>query len=64
LRMATVNAAAALGQSETLGSLRAGHFADLLAVPFGGSIAGIADEIISFSGQVPWLMVDGKIIRS
>jgi len=64
LRMATVNAAAALGQSETLGRLRTGHLADLLAVPFASSITGIADEIISFPGRRPWLMVDGEIIRN
>jgi cytosine/adenosine deaminase-related metal-dependent hydrolase len=63
LKMATVNAAASLGESGRLGRLRAGFLADLVTVPFVGSVAGIADEIISFPGQVPWLMVDGEVVR-
>ena len=59
LAMATVNAAAALGQARALGRLRVGCFADLLAVPFSGGMEEAAEEIISFSGKAPWRMVDG-----
>ena len=59
LAMATVNAAAALGQSRALGRVRVGYFADLIAVPFSGRMEAAAEEIISFSGMAPWRMVDG-----
>ncbi|MEO5720936.1 MAG: amidohydrolase family protein [Chthoniobacterales bacterium] len=61
LAMVTVNAAAALGQPNTLGRLRAGCVADLIAVPFTGARAEVAEEVISFSGRASWLMVDGEL---
>ena len=60
LEMATVNGAAALGQKETLGRLRAGFQADLIAVPIGNSPRELVDEIIAWSGPVPWMLVGGS----
>ena len=59
LAMATVNAAAALGEGATLGRIRVGCVADSIAVSFSGGIEETAEEIISFSGTTPWRMVEG-----
>jgi cytosine/adenosine deaminase-related metal-dependent hydrolase len=61
LEMATVNAAAALGEAERLGRLRSGCVADLIAVPFSGDLTRVEDEIVAFAGPVPWAMVDGRV---
>ena len=60
LEMVTVNAAAALGQEQTLGRLRGGYLADAIALPFTGALPHIFEEIVSFDGAVPWLLVDGQ----
>ena len=59
--MVTVNAAAALGQRDALGKIRAGFTADLIAVPWHGRGAGLLDELISCDEKVPWLMLDGVV---
>ena len=61
LEMVTVNAGAALGQVGTLGQLRPGALADLMALPFAGAMEEVSDEIVSFAWQRPWLLVDGKM---
>ena len=60
LKMVTVNPARALRQENTLGRIRRGFRADLLAVrcnerdtPF--------EQILEFDGSVDWIMVDGKL---
>ena len=62
--MATVNSALALGQGDALGRIKVGWLADLIAIPFSGRIEDIMEEIVSFDGQVPWLMVNGAVLRS
>ena len=62
LEMVTVNAGAAFGQVGTLGQIRFGALADLIALPFGGAMEEVSDAIVSFAGQRPWLMVDGERI--
>ena len=64
LEMATVNGAAALHQQDVLGRVRAGYLADLIALPFSGRASGIFDGIVGFYGAVPWLMVEGNVVRS
>jgi len=60
LKMVTVNPARALHQENTLGRIRRGFRADLLAVrcnerdtPF--------EQILEFDGSVDWIMVNGKL---
>lgn len=62
LKMVTVNAASALGQGSSLGRLRPGYLADLLAVPFKGALDQVATEILAFESTSPWLLMDGKPI--
>ncbi len=59
LEMATVNGAAALGMEEALGRLAGGFFADIIAVPCTGALKEVEAEIVSFTDQVPWRMLDG-----
>ena len=60
LEMTTVNGATALGRQGELGCLRSGAFADLIALPI--SSGDIFENIVEFSGDVPWMMVNGDVI--
>jgi len=60
LQMATVNPARALRQENALGQIRPGFGADLVAVPCFGS-TNVFEQIIAFSGRVPWVMVNGNM---
>ncbi|MFN2508124.1 MAG: amidohydrolase family protein, partial [Chthoniobacterales bacterium] len=60
LEMVTVNAAAALGQADALGRIRPGFKADLIAVPFTGAIDDVLEELLGFTANVPWTMVNGR----
>jgi len=62
LRMATVNGARALHQEHTLGKIRAGHFADLIALPSTADRGDVFAEIISWADPVPWMMLAGNVI--
>jgi cytosine/adenosine deaminase-related metal-dependent hydrolase len=57
--MVTVNPASALGQQNTLGRIRPGFRADLIAIPCreGRDLFG---EIVAFDGKVDWIMVNGR----
>jgi aminodeoxyfutalosine deaminase len=60
LAMVMTNGAAALRQRGSLGCLAPGAYADLIALPV--SAAGdIYENILAFSGNVPWIMVNGEI---
>jgi cytosine/adenosine deaminase-related metal-dependent hydrolase len=60
LEMVTRNGAAALGQRDAIGCLAPGAYADMIAFPV--SAAGdIYENIVAFSGSVPWIMVNGEI---
>jgi cytosine/adenosine deaminase-related metal-dependent hydrolase len=61
LEMATVNGAAAIGQRNQLGCIRAGAHADLIALPLRTS-ADVFESIVAFDGAASWMMVDGKVI--
>jgi aminodeoxyfutalosine deaminase len=56
--MVTVNSASALRQQNTLGRIRPGFRADLIAIPCreGRDLFG---EIVAFDGEVDWIMVNG-----
>ena len=60
LEMATLNGADALDQRDRLGCLRAGAFADLIALPI--STSDVFENIVEFSGDVPWMMGNGVVI--
>jgi aminodeoxyfutalosine deaminase len=64
LEMVTVHAAAAIGQGNTLGQIRPGFHADLIALPALGSLANAHESIVSFDGVVPWMMVNGEVTSS
>jgi cytosine/adenosine deaminase-related metal-dependent hydrolase len=59
--MVTVNAARAIGQRDSLGTIRPGFLADLIAIPFAETGAVAFDTIVAFEGAVPWMMVNGEI---
>ena len=59
--MVTVNAAAALGQRDGLGMVRAGFAADLIAVPWHGQVSQLLDEVISYDEKIAWLMIGGVV---
>jgi cytosine/adenosine deaminase-related metal-dependent hydrolase len=62
LEMVTVNSASALGQQNTLGRLRPGFGADLIAIPCteGGKLFA---EIVAFEDEINWMMVNGKAVE-
>jgi cytosine/adenosine deaminase-related metal-dependent hydrolase len=59
LEMATVNGAAAIGQRNSLGCIRAGAQADLIALPLQST--DVFESIVGYDGPVSWMMVDGQI---
>jgi cytosine/adenosine deaminase-related metal-dependent hydrolase len=63
LEMATVNGARALGQSNRLGKIRAGCYADLIAIPSDGDDADLFEKIIAWAEPVTWMLIDGVAAR-
>jgi cytosine/adenosine deaminase-related metal-dependent hydrolase len=62
LEMATINGARALDQDGLLGVIRSGAAADLIALP--DTPAGDAfEKIVAFEGNIPWMMVNGRIVQ-
>ena len=60
VKMVTINSAMALNQGNTLGRIRSGFCADLIAIqssehdnPF--------EQIVGFDGSIDWIMVNGKM---
>jgi aminodeoxyfutalosine deaminase len=62
LGMATLNGAAALNQRDSLGVLRTGAYADLIALPH--SHTEVFESIVAFDAPVPWMMVRGELLAS
>jgi cytosine/adenosine deaminase-related metal-dependent hydrolase len=60
LEMVTINPARALKQCDQLGKIRRNFLADMIALPFTDP-ADIFETILNFVGQVPWIMLHGKI---
>ena len=60
--MVTVNPASALRQQDTIGRIKPGFRADLIAVPCnrGGNLF---EEIVAFDGEINWMMIDGKNVN-
>lgn len=63
LEMVTTNGAAALGQRDALGCLAAGAYADMIALPVSAK-NDIYENIVAFSGNVPWTMVNGEVTET
>jgi aminodeoxyfutalosine deaminase len=61
--MITINAALALHQEKSLGRIRAGFRADLIAVPCSGT-DNLFEQILAFDGPVDWMLLDGKEKRN
>jgi cytosine/adenosine deaminase-related metal-dependent hydrolase len=61
LEMATVNGAAAIGERNSLGCIRAGAQADLIALPLRPT-TDVFESIVGYDGAVSWMMVDGEIV--
>lgn len=62
LAMVTVNAAAAIGLPGQIGELRAGAFADMIALPFNGGAAEVVDSVVAHQAPVQWSMVNGGVL--
>jgi cytosine/adenosine deaminase-related metal-dependent hydrolase len=60
LAMATSHGAKALGMN--VGKIESGALADLIAVPYAGSIENIHAAVIANREPVGWMMLDGKIV--
>jgi len=58
--MITVNPASALRQHNTLGRIRPGFRADLIAIPCGGD-RDLFGEIVAFDRQINWMLINGKM---
>ncbi len=59
LEMVTINPARALNQTDSLGKLRAGFQADLIALPIENPGTGLFEKIIGWNEPVPWMLVAG-----
>jgi cytosine/adenosine deaminase-related metal-dependent hydrolase len=59
----TLNAADALGQGGSLGRIRAGFLADLIALPLRPSAKAVFESIVAFEQKVPWMMVNGTVVH-
>jgi cytosine/adenosine deaminase-related metal-dependent hydrolase len=57
--MVTVNAASVLRQQNTLGRIRPGFKADLIAIPCTED-GDLFAEIVAFEGEINWMMTNGK----
>ncbi|KAF5406541.1 MAG: 5'-deoxyadenosine deaminase [Candidatus Udaeobacter sp.] len=60
--MITVNPASALRQQNTLGRIRPGFRADLIAIPCGED-RDLFGEIVAFDGEINWMLINGKMQR-
>jgi cytosine/adenosine deaminase-related metal-dependent hydrolase len=61
LKMVTTNPARALQQENSIGKIRSGFMADLIAVPCRGSTS-LFEEIIAFDQAVAWSMIGGRAL--
>ena len=63
LRMATTNAAAALGWQGVLGELTAGALADLISIRFTGKPEEAEEAVMHHAGDVAGTMINGGWIN-
>jgi cytosine/adenosine deaminase-related metal-dependent hydrolase len=60
LSMVTVSPAKALQRANSLGKIRSGFYADLIAIPISSSAKAVYEQIIAFEGAVKFSMVGGR----
>jgi len=60
LEMVTVRPARALKMERDLGKIASGYLADLIAIPFMGSVDEVYEAIIENRGPIEWMMINGK----
>ena len=60
LRMATLNAAIALGRRGALGELRQNATADVIAIPFTGAVSDVYEASVHHAGPVTASMIRGQ----
>ena len=60
LAMVTVNAAKAIQAEDFLGKIHPGYQADMIAIPATLETASAYESIISFTAEVPWMMIAGE----
>jgi cytosine/adenosine deaminase-related metal-dependent hydrolase len=60
IRMATMNGARALGLSGQVGELTPHAWADLIAVPYAGTVDGVYDAVVHHTGDVMASMIYGR----
>ena len=63
LKLITVNPARALHQENTLGGIRPGFRADLIALPC-KQPRNTFEEIMAFDGTIDWMIMNGDVTRS
>ncbi|MDQ3115918.1 MAG: amidohydrolase family protein, partial [Verrucomicrobiota bacterium] len=59
LEMATINPARALHQADSLGKIRVGFQADLIALPIENPRGDVVEKVIAWEEPVPWLLLAG-----
>jgi aminodeoxyfutalosine deaminase len=62
LTLATVNAAKALNQADTLGKIAPGAAADLIAVPLSGPVIDPYEAVVFAEAPVCFSMINGKVV--
>ena len=62
VRTVTTHPARALRKSGELGALLPGAHADLIALPFAGTLPEVYEAIIAHRSPMEWMMLDGKIL--
>ncbi|MCS1407152.1 MAG: Aminodeoxyfutalosine deaminase [Verrucomicrobia subdivision 3 bacterium] len=62
LKWATTNAAKAIHQENELGQLSPGFLADIIAIPYAGTIGAAVEAIVGYRGSVAAAMIHGRWI--
>lgn len=62
--MVTLNPALALGQAKALGRISPHFYADLIAIPFDSAGTQLFDHVVTYEGEVPFSMVNGRVIHN
>ena len=60
LEMVTCKAAAAIGMAGKLGELSPGAEADLIAIPFAGSVKDVPEALVHHNAAVDWVLLAGQ----
>lgn len=63
IEMCTVQAARSIHQDKKLGQIAQGACADLIALPDPGGYGDVYSRVCAFRGKVPFVMVNGKVVR-